>query len=458
MRLLWLLIWAVCAFAAHAYPPTAGACGANSTLVTTEWRYQTSSGSEWVGGFTDLTAACQAYITYRNELPGDPWHYVFSSVTEHAEFGQCFAQALSDASNTDGGTDVLGNIDKEAIAGGNCQCNSGYTDNGTACVPESGSCAAGGAGSPVPGGGSMSRTVNLTVGWARTPVIGGPMAIDPDGPDPGDTVCSGGCEYVLGNTSGCYRSQDQNPANSMYRLSCDYTATATGQSCTVASDAPSSPDAPEPPCSGEIIEVPNSGGRTLCVIFPGGVPDEPPEVGPEQMGNPAAGNQPSTGPGSGSGPGGRTPVSGEGGNEGGGSGSAVPSTDYAGPGGGGGGGSGTGDVITCGLPDTPKCKIDETGTPTGEGAFDGVGGQVDGAASTHEGVISGWGSNTGNKPEWTWAFALPTGCNALTLTGFGLSVNVCQFQAPIHDLLSLCWIVATIFGCTALVFRTINAG
>jgi hypothetical protein len=353
-----------------------------------------------------------------------------------------------------------------------CTCNATYTESGsgasTTCQPPAGSCGSGGPGSPVPGEGTGSRIVNMTTAWARTPTPNSPVAIQLTDPA-GTTQCSNSCEYIVGSAPGdirgCYRSQEQGP-NGMYRVSCDFVGTSTGNSCTMPSDGQANPEAPEPPCLGEEIVVPNSGGRTLCVIFPGGTPsiepDSPSSSGePEVFGNPPAGNVPSTGPGSGSGPA-RTPTSGEGGNEGGGSSAAAPSTDYAGPGGSGGGSGGEGgDTFGCGLPDSAPCKIDETGTTDGSGSQTGSESGLDGAMGTHSGVVSGWGNNTQHAPEWTWTFALPAACSPVPITAFApfiSSIDVCQFQPIIHDLMSVVWIAAAIFACTAMVFRTLNAG
>jgi hypothetical protein len=48
---------------------------------------------------------------------------------------------------------------------------------------------------------------------------------------------------------------------------------------------------------------------------------------------------------------------------------------------------------------------------------------------------------------WTWSFSLPTGCSAIAIGGgFNMSLDVCQWQSMIHDLMSIAWILATIGG------------
>jgi hypothetical protein len=127
---------------------------------------------------------------------------------------------------------------------------------------------------------------------------------------------------------------------------------------------------------------------------------------------------------------------------------------------GGGGGTGTGKD-PCGLPGTPPCKIDETGTPSGQGvdsegraAMDAHGTAVGDAIS---GVVGGSGA-----PSSTWGFSfnLPSHCQPFTVDMIYKVVDIdpCAFQAVIHDLMSLIWIGATIFFSLGMVFRTITGG
>jgi len=321
------------------------------------------------------------------------------------------------------------------LQGAQCVCSAGYSQSGsgasTTCTQGPANArGSGGPGSPVPGHGTGSRRVNFTIGWGRTPVpdsgeaISYPVAA-------GTTQCSNECEYIIGSAPGdvlgCYRSQDQGP-NGMYRTSCDFIGTATGNSCSMASDGQSNPSAPEPPCLGEIIIVPNSGGRELCVIFPGGTPTVEPDSAsrspaPEVFGNPGAGNAPATGPGSGSGPA-RTPTTGEGGNEGGGSSAASPSVDYAGPGGVGVGGGSQTPIETCGLPGKPPCKIDETGTPSeaeGKGKMSGANAQLDQIESDRKNQLRGLGDSPVNSLPWGWSFpSISRSCSPMSVTAHGL--------------------------------------
>lgn len=132
------------------------------------------------------------------------------------------------------------------------------------------------------------------------------------------------------------------------------------------------------------------------------------------------------------------------------------------PGGGGGGGGGTGDVITCGLPNTPKCKIDETGTPTGSGAFNAADAAADSARDALKGVPE---QVVGNKDDTSWGFgiSLPTGCTnppALVLPRANLNwtADLCQFEPEIHAVMTFLWALLTLGGITDMVRRTVAGG
>lgn len=112
-------------------------------------------------------------------------------------------------------------------------------------------------------------------------------------------------------------------------------------------------------------------------------------------------------------------------------------------------------VKVCGLPDTPACKIDETGTKaTAETTYDTTKTAIDTAKTSAETAITGAASIA--APAWSFSFQLPTGC-APYVTGIkGVILNVCQYQSTIHGLLSLIWSAATAFGLIGMVGRTIR--
>jgi len=112
-------------------------------------------------------------------------------------------------------------------------------------------------------------------------------------------------------------------------------------------------------------------------------------------------------------------------------------------------------TITCGLPGTPPCKIDETGTKTDAATtYDQPKTKIDEAKSAAE-VAIGSAANIA-APAWSFTFQLPTGC-APYVTGIkGVILNVCQYQSTIHGLLSVIWAAATAFAMIGMVGRTIR--
>jgi len=123
-----------------------------------------------------------------------------------------------------------------------------------------------------------------------------------------------------------------------------------------------------------------------------------------------------------------------------------------------GGGSGTGeDIITCGLPNTPKCKIDETGTPT-KGDFGSATTALNDASKAREDGLATVTSAQGKQTSWSWNLALPTGCQPLSLNMLIKTVvfDPCAYQAVFHDLMSMLWAGATLFAVFGMVGRTLR--
>lgn len=112
------------------------------------------------------------------------------------------------------------------------------------------------------------------------------------------------------------------------------------------------------------------------------------------------------------------------------------------------------DLITCGLPWTPPCKIDETGTPTAP--IDQSGADVDGIMSDLSACLASPAACLPELPDLSWSFSLPEGCAPLDLPGYSDHfgpLDVCQFQPVLHDILSMLWVAAGLFGAIALVSR-----
>lgn len=328
------------------------------------------------------------------------------------------------------------------LGGSNCTCNTGYEESGNQCVPANPVCQIG-----------KGHTFNMTVGWARSPNADANDLVGSPAPNPGPyDYNDGACVGNISALNSCWRSQEPS-AQGLYRLSCDYTMVVTGSSQTPG-DAASNPSTPDATCPGFVGEV---NGKTVCVgTASSPLPaDSPAPNKPTGAGNPSAGAKPANGEGSGSNGAGRTPTAGSGGNAGG------PASAAVGRGGTGDRGEdGEDGTAVCGAAPLPACavKVDETGVP-GESSADGR------FQQGREGLLQVESDaqariNDAKEallPAWTWTFALPTGCAPYPLEAFGLTLDICQFQPMIHDIMSFLWLSATIFGLIALFRQNVGA-
>lgn len=108
--------------------------------------------------------------------------------------------------------------------------------------------------------------------------------------------------------------------------------------------------------------------------------------------------------------------------------------------------------ITCGLPGTPPCKIDETGTPTQAPPMPVP-------ADIVEPLRDAAQNPTVPDTGWTWSFSLPSNCSVLsagTFAGQAVSVDLCQYQDMIHSIVGIGWLIATVWACIAMVGRTLT--
>lgn len=299
----------------------------------------------------------------------------------------------------------------------------------------------------------QGKTVNVTDGWARSPNADADDYVFDYGLIPVDGDFNDGvCVGTIGRVERCYRSQVP-AANGLYRTSCDYPFLFTGES-TSPGNANADPDTPPPACPGFVGTV---NDKPVCVgtsTSPLPAPSPAPNV-PTVAGNPSSGQQPSTGPGAGSGGPGRTPLVGSGGNDGG------PSSAAIGPSGSGPRGEpGEDGTAVCGAPPLPACnvKLDETGVPaegTASGRFTQGNTDVDAVRTDAQGAIND--ARDGDLPGWTWTFSLPSACSPYPLEAFGFDIDVCQFQPIIHDLMSMLWLAAGVFGLVSLFRNTVGA-
>lgn len=107
--------------------------------------------------------------------------------------------------------------------------------------------------------------------------------------------------------------------------------------------------------------------------------------------------------------------------------------------------------VTCGLPDTPPCKIDETGTPV----VDDDDGSDDFFSLLPTCLRDDWKKCIPEFPDINWTFQLPTGCAPIPLPAFerwGLgAIDICPYQPMIHDIMSMIWAAVGVFGAVAIV-------
>lgn len=311
----------------------------------------------------------------------------------------------------------------------------------------------------------QSKIVNFTVGYTRSPnidadpnwkLIGAPNKVPSSG-----LLCnpSSPCELRFSGFSDsdmAWQSAAPTP-NGLYRLSLDISATVTGNTCTPTEldTAALSKTAPIPPCPGFTGEVNGVPGCYGTASSPTSNDISEPKPKPAEAGNPAAGEKPATGEGSGTGGAGRTPSTGDGGPAGGPAAAAGSGTKP----------DGTTPKPTegkeqanCGAPGQPKCRIDETGTPNGSDVKNKLTDDVNKAADQQKAEIEKAAQLKADG--WTFSFSLPSGCTALTLAGYQipgqgpLSIDVCKWQPMIHDVMTMLWLICTVWGCINMVGST----
>lgn len=218
-----------------------------------------------------------------------------------------------------------------------------------------------------------TTVVNWTIGYTRLPDISADSTFSAVGtptfpPSSGGEVCDPkqACQLQVNSPKAVFQSQSPT-SSGLYRVSVDLNVTYTGRTCSPgeADQAALSPDAAIPPCPGFVGEINGVPGCYGTASNPTRNDVPAPKPTEAEAGNPAAGEKPSTGEGSGSDGAGRTPSTGNGGPAGGpaaaaGSGTkpdgTIPKPDDG------------KEQANCGAPGQPKCGIDEGGTPD---KFDG---------------------------------------------------------------------------------------
>lgn len=110
--------------------------------------------------------------------------------------------------------------------------------------------------------------------------------------------------------------------------------------------------------------------------------------------------------------------------------------------------------MPCGISGKSPCnvKVDETGVNSDSSTvFDSAKSKIDEAEQAAKDALADGGpARSIEAPQWSWTFQLPAGCSPYPLEPFGMSVDVCAFQDTIHDLMSLLWVGAGLFGLLGL--------
>lgn len=449
-------------------------CSAAHATIPKQVQYRTN---DWSDGIwqSSTDAACSYALGYLKRLyPENPYVIGTCDTTK-------FIVRKSDSQTYSSQTQMLTSApqcpaNSTSVTDG-CQCKTGFVEqNGTTCVDQNTACSS---------KAGKQSVINMTIAWQRTPTTGYAEWFNPTKIPVGQVVsmCSGGCKVDIDiyssenqdlSLGGGYVSQQPN-AQGMYRRSMDFLATGGGTACTpTAADAAVNPNtANDPKCPGAVGEF---NGKKVCV----GTADNPlrgdmpnPELmkGDASVGNPAAGEKPATGEGSGAGGSGRTPQTGSGGSDGGPSGAAGNSSVPAGT---TGNGSSPGytekrdgeEQKNCGSPGQAKCQIDETGMPDGSDAFKGTGDAWNQAKTQQDTFLSGVTNKADKDTSWgisslSWLSheqCQPWDLGTFTIMGRQkqIRVDICAIEPYVIGVMNFLWIVGTFFITINMVFRVMT--
>lgn len=119
-------------------------------------------------------------------------------------------------------------------------------------------------------------------------------------------------------------------------------------------------------------------------------------------------------------------------------------------------------TITCGLPNTPPCKIDEQTTAQSIESITLEGGVL---ANSFQrlfqpitNILNNPEQHLPTLPDVNWTFSLPSACQPIQITAFGEDlepIDVCKFQPMFHSLMSVVWVMAGIFAAIGIFWRDI---
>lgn len=315
--------------------------------------------------------------------------------------------------------------------------------------------------------GEATDPAEITIGWKSRP-FGGSWATGPSVPDTG---CSGGCTVAMQPSSGSCAGGGvatalagdicvtQTPSSTgLYRATAFYSGVKNGSNCSAsASPGPSASNSPSPPCGGSIGTV---NGVTICVPnSPASSTTTSTTTVPATATTPATSTTTSTTTttpaGGGTGAAGGTTTSGgtsttttsPNSATGGSTATTVSTTPArsAPPAGSGGSGS---DVVVCGVPGSPPCKIDETGTPTAAGAYDTATAALD---ASNAAVISQIGSVSHSKTaadfDIGFGINLPASVSCTDLKfgvrGREIDIPICEPFALVRSLVGWFFYIVT---------------
>lgn len=123
------------------------------------------------------------------------------------------------------------------------------------------------------------------------------------------------------------------------------------------------------------------------------------------------------------------------------------------PGGTNGGAVPNPDIPTCGYPGGPPCKIDESGTSSGSGAFDGAKSAIDDQSTQAQTDMGSAGSSNGKDTSiGTWP--VPTGSNGCQPIAVGeYQIDICTQVPLMRDIVAWLWYVTTFWVCWGMVKR-----
>jgi hypothetical protein len=317
---------------------------------------------------------------------------------------------------------------------------------------------------------------NVTHGYDRTsnPTSALP-ALTPSGAPmtetaamPPTSMCVNSCQRTRGTTiadlGDCFVSTKPTEQG-LYRASCNWRFTSTATSCTEGpSEAPViNPTSAPPTCDGFVGYVNN---EKRCVAKVPATGTQSPRTQTFIEGNPTAGT-----PGAPA----NIPATGDGGNAGGPAGAAdgtrvYPDGTRATP-------TSSGPVsstktsvtgeeqLACGAPGQPRCKIDETGTPTGAGAYGASDTALAAADASRTAKLNDIVSAAGKDTSWAipaWAQPQAT-CSAwdlgtLPVIDFKIELDMCALKPYITGVANFLWVFGTFLACLAMMGRVMGKG